>query len=789
MKRFLVFVFFFTFSICFSQNSVSGLVVDTDNVPIEFANVFIQNKEVKDKVFGTTTAANGTFVIPLNTKGAPNTYQISISFVGFETWSETRSIDRAIDLKRIVLQEKSSELEEVIITSKIPTITKVQDRLIFNVQNSPLKSGYDGIEVLRNTPNVWVDENDNVLIRNEAVTVLINGQKANMSGDHLATYLANLNSENIRSIEIQTSKGANRDATSTGGIINIILKEKVVGFKSQANLSYVHKRDGYYSLYPSLNASYGTEKWNMYGGYNSSIRDAYVKTTNDVYFNALHRHNQSVRDKESQVNKNSFKLGLVREIGEKHNLGVEVFGSFNATDFSEKGNAFYYLDGDLNDTGFNNTLGDSNNNNINGVLNHSWKISSKDKLSTFVDYSYGTSKNKSEVTTVYEEGTYPNNINTYHSDTETTTYAVQTDYTKTLTEDAKLELGVKFTYSDRDNSLVPRYFEDSDFIIHTDQLSDFNYKENVLASYVSLDKTFKEKNYFKIGIRVENTDLNKTNYIANSSIKQNYTSFFPSIYFSRKLTTESTLSASYSRSVRRPSFRDLNNDIIKINDFQFVLGNPDLQPQFIDKYEIGYQLKKNSMALFYTKTNDAINGVYFLEDDIAYYKKFNAGSQIQYGVEYSTSYKIKDWWYLNFSSYLFHRKFVDEEENAMFEKTTLGIKAYHNFKINKTTSIDLSGRYTSPRSDAFFEASEYYNIDIGFKKTFLQKKMTLRVDLKDVFNSLEYRNRRVFSNYTTVANTKLITRYLLIRVAYIFSNNKKILSGKNKSKNDNYNRL
>jgi outer membrane receptor protein involved in Fe transport len=91
---------------------------------------------------------------------------------------------------------------------------------------------------------------------------------------------------------------------------------------------------------------------------------------------------------------------------------------------------------------------------------------------------------------------------------------------------------------------------------------------------------------------MENTDLNKTNYINNSSIKQNYTSFFPSLYFSRKITPQKTVSASYSRSLRRPSFRDLNNDVTKINDFQFVLGNPDLQPEFIDKYELSYQLKK-----------------------------------------------------------------------------------------------------------------------------------------------------------------------------------------------------
>lgn len=789
MNKTLYLILFFISSICYSQNSVSGLVIDKNNLPIEFANVFIQNAKTGIETFGSTTKTDGTFTISLNENDNQNEYKITVSFIGFETWTKIMIIDKTIDLNKIILKEKSSELEEVIITSKTPTITKRQDKIIFNVQNSPLKSGYDGIELLKNTPTVWVDGSENILIRNETATILINGRKVNMSGDNLTSYLTNLNSDTIKSIEIQTAKGANTDATSTGGIINIILKEKSLGFKSQINLGYVFKRENYFSLYPSLNASYGSEKWNIYGSYNLSIRNDYKELTNDVYFNDLNRQNKSERIQKDNTVRNSFKLGFVRKVNENHNLGVEIFGSIYANDYSDYGNAFYYLENSLNDEGENNTLGNTDKNNINGVINHFWKISPKDKLNTFIDYSTSKSNDNSKVTTTYAESTFEDNINTYNSNTKTTTYAIQTDYSKTLKNDTKLDLGVKYTLSNRDNSLVPQYFEYFDFIINTEQLSNFNYRENVFATYFSFDKTFKEKNYFKVGVRMENTDLNKTNYIDNSSIKQNYTSFFPSFYFSRKIAPQKTVSASYSRNLRRPSFRDLNNDVTKINDFQFVLGNPDLQPEFIDKYELSYQLKKNSIAIFYSKTNEAINGVYFLEEDVAYYKKFNSGSQLQYGIDYSTSTKINDRWYLNFSSYLFNRKFVDEQNESMFEKATLGIKFYNNFKINKTTSLDLSAKYRSPKSDAFFEASEYYSFDLGFKKSLFNKKISLRIDIRDIFNSLEYSNKREFSNYTTIANTKPITRFLYLRITYNFSNNGKILGKKNKTKNDNYKRL
>ncbi len=789
MKKIYFFTLFFIFSVCQSQKSVSGFVVDKNNLPIEFANVFIQKTDEDAKVFGATTNEKGAFNISFNEKNIHKEYKITVRFIGFNTWSKRITLDKAIHLNKIILKEKLSELKEVVITSKAPTITKKEDKIIFNIQNSPLNSGYDGVELLKNTPSVWVDENENISIRNEIATVLINGRKVNMSGDNLATYLANLNSDAIKSIEVQTNKGANTDATSTGGIINIILKRKSLGFKSQINVRYNYKGGEYYTLSPGININYGTEKWNMYGSYNLSLIDNFSDHINDVFFNELDRHNRSVRMKETETSRNSFKLGLVREINKKHNLGVEVFGRFNNTYLSDYGNAFYYFEDRLSDKGVNNLLGNSNKYNINGLLNYSWKISSKDKLNTFIDYTTNTSENNNTVTTTYEENTFEDNVNKFDSDTKTTIYAIQTDYIKSLKGKAKIELGVKFAYSDRDNNLVSRFLENDDFIINTAQLANFNYKENIAAAYASFDKTFKEKNYLKVGVRVEHTDLNKTNRVNNSSIKQSYTSFFPSVYLSRKVTSKNTLSVSYSRSLRRPSFRDLNNDIRKINDFQFVLGNPDLEPEFVDKYEVGYQFKKNNISFFYSKTNEAINGVYFLEEAISFYKKFNAGAQVQYGIEYNTSQKINKWWYLNFSSYLFNRKFIDEQERSMFERATLGVSFFNNFKINKTTSIDLSGRYRSPKADAFFEASEYYSMNFGVKKMFYKKRMSLRIDFRDIFNSLEYKNKREFINYSTVAKTKLITQFISLRLSYNFSNNKKILRKKNKSKNENYRRL
>ncbi len=786
MKKYLFFALFLISCSSFSQSTVSGLLLDQNKEPIEFATVIIKPKSSEDQNYGTSLE-DGTFSIALNKESTTKEYLISVRFIGFETWTKQIHIKESINIGTIILKEDS--LEEIVLKSTQATIVKKQDKLIFNVQETPLKSGYNGMEVLQNTPTIWLDENDNISIRNETATVLINGRKIMMSGEDITSYLENLDSDAIKSIEIQTAKDAIRDATATGGIINIILKEKPLGIQSQLTLNYVYKRAPYFSLSPNWNVSYGSEKWHLYGSYRYRLRRDSRATSNEVHFDDSNRVNITDRILEDDSNRNLFKLGFVSEVKEHHTLGLELFGRIFTKEYSDYGNAFYYGNTILNDQGLNNTVGNTDANSINAVLNHTWKIAPKSKLQTIIDFSSNTSKDSSVVATTYDASTFDNSLNTYRSDSNTEIYAIQTDYSQTLKKEARLDVGFKYSQSDRDNNLLPRSLEEEDFVINTAQLAHFKYKESVFASYLSFQKTFQEKQYFKLGLRVEVSDIKKRDYIEHSTIQQHYTSFFPSLYYSRELSNQKTITASYARSLRRPSFRDLSNNISKINDFQYVLGNPDLQPEFIDKLETSLQVKKNTISLYYTKTNEAINGVYFLEDAIAYYKKFNAGAQHEYGIDYSTSTKINNWWYLNFSTNLFYRKFVDDNKESSFEKTTLGLKCFQNFTLNKTASINLSAKYWSPKSDAFYEASEYYSVDLGYKKSLWQNKLSLRLDIRDLFNTLEYRNKRVFSNYATTENTKRISRFLSLRIVYKFSNNAKLLDKKNKSINASYKRL
>ena len=768
------------------QNIISGIVKDTTNNPIEFANVILTDSITGNLKAGTITDKNGLFTI--NTLGKCNC-KLTISFIGFQPWVRNLNIDKSDDLGEIKLRHSSNKLKEVIVTSTLGVFTRKEDKIVFNVQNSSLKSGFTGVEVLGQSPSVWVDNNDNIFIRNEAARILINGRKINLSGAALASYLSDINSKNIKNIEVQTNKDASTDAESTGGIINIILIKKPLGYNGSIGSFYNFKERGYFTNLNRMSFNYGVEKWNVYGSYTFFKNTSSSKLITDISY--FETENFLFTDRTSGINSNrhNYRFGFVTQLHKKHEFGIEFYGYTINKKLDNIGDLSLTNGLNIIETGTISSKDNSNISSINSVLNYTWNIGINSSLKVYVDYLKQKNRNSNNYFSTYNLGVYQGIDERNNADSQSEIVAFQTDYKKTFKNMLKLDLGVKYTTTDRSNDFLSEFLENDTYFENSDRTTSFNYRENIAATYVSIGKKYREKNYFKIGLRVENTNLTRKDLLDESLIKQNYINLFPSLYYSRDLSKNTSVSGSYSRSLRRPSFVLLNNDVVKINDFRFELGNPDLQPEYVDKFELNYLFKKQSISLYYNKTNDAINGIYFLEGDIAFYKKFNSGDQVQYGIDYNRSDKINKWWSTRFFGNLYNRKFVNEQGFDSFEKISTSLQIFNNFKLNGTTTINLTGFYTSPKADAFYEAFETYRVNLGIRKSFFNKKLSLRIDLNDVFNSLQYKNIREFDNYSTTSFTKPITRTLRFWITYNFSNKIKVSNKKNTSKNTVKNRL
>ncbi|MEM1124858.1 MAG: TonB-dependent receptor, partial [Bacteroidota bacterium] len=315
----------------FSQSlTLSGKIIDEENQPIEFANILLKSTINPAWQNGTITDQNGQFKVTIPEKG---NYELTISFVGFTDWQKVIDVQQSVDLQFIELKSVVNELSEVVVKGERKIITRKEDKLVFNVATSPLNSGYDGVEVLQRSPNIIVDSEGNILMKNQPPTVMINGRITNLSGADLANYLSNIRSENIKNIEIQTHQSANTDGESTGGVININLKKQPVGLVGAVRAEYTEKGGGFNGDLVGGNFNYGAEKWNIYGVYNRVFRsDESIIFNETDYFATNDRFvTNSIFDRfHTQHN---YQLGFVGDLAKNHTIGLEGYATNSQYNF------------------------------------------------------------------------------------------------------------------------------------------------------------------------------------------------------------------------------------------------------------------------------------------------------------------------------------------------------------------------------------------------------------------------------------------------------------------------
>ncbi|MEL6941901.1 MAG: outer membrane beta-barrel protein, partial [Bacteroidota bacterium] len=581
---------------------------------IEYASVWLQNIQNTDLSRGAITDEKGQFELQVPQAG---NYQLQIRFLGYEDWQQELEIKQSIDLGKIQLTTTSNLLEGVTVTDSRPIIERVEDKLVFNVASSPLNAGYDGIEVLQRSPNIWIAPDGSILMRNEAATIMINGRILNWSSEDISNYLSNLNSEDIQSIQIQTNLGANVDAESSGGVINIILKKKRLGFRGNLRNYLTYRGQHYYTAYSSINFDYGAEKWNLYGNYNYTFHNSEIITNSSIDYFQDNLQLATIQDQQDTMRLHNFRLGAVVEPVDNHVFGIEIFGLDRHRIFDQDNYVSFTEPDGIVDQGLTLFRDDIFTESYNATLNYKWTIDTlNSQLQFFADYALQQHDRDNLAESSYEFGVYPAITERNRSNAKTTIYSMQLDLEQYFLSKTKLEAGAKLTFTERANSLRSEYFETSEWIAN-DRTTAFNYNEQITATYASISQPIGEHYFAKAGIRLEHTKLERLDLFAEDLVEQNYWTWVQNAYLSRDFEDKTSLSLSYSQRIRRPSFTQLNNNVRKINDFRFELGNPDLQPEYVHRFELSYNQKKQTIATYYNLTTDAINGIYFLEDQIA----------------------------------------------------------------------------------------------------------------------------------------------------------------------------
>ncbi|HEX8332162.1 MAG TPA: outer membrane beta-barrel protein, partial [Segetibacter sp.] len=567
MRYLALLILFKLTSFSISAQTISGVAKEAGGQPLTGATITLYKDSAVAKLAVTKDKGNYHFE---NIK--PGTYRVGTSHVGSApAFSNSFKVETAdVTVPDLIITKASANLQGVTVTAKKPLVEVKADKMIVNVEGTINATGSDALELLRKSPGVQVDKDDNLSISGKnGVQVYVDGRPTPMSGQDLANYLKTIQSAQIEAIEIITNPSAKYEAAGNGGIINIKLKKnKNFGTNGSVNTGFNQ------GIYPKYNGGISlnnrNKNVNIYGNYNYNHGETQMKMR--LQRSVLDTLFDQQATSRSINNSHSFKAGVDYTINKQSSFGAMVNGTF-ADPESRNLSMTPIIYKPTNTVS---RLLDAQNymsnkrNNINFNLNYNY--TGKDGKSLVLNADRGS----------YDMNTdqlQPNNY--YRADGKTLISSVmyqmitptkinlnsfKADYEQNF-QKGKLGFGGKVGYNTTDNDFQRFNFSSSGKELDRERSNRFEYIENINAGYVNYNRPFKGF-MIQTGLRVENTTsegistgLKKegSSYVeTESGFKRSYTDFFPSAAITFNKNPMKQWNLTYSRRIDRPFYQDLN---------------------------------------------------------------------------------------------------------------------------------------------------------------------------------------------------------------------------------------
>lgn len=760
--------------------TIKGQVLDSDSSsPLEFATISIFSKRDDKVVAGGITDESGKFSF----ESKPGPLYAVIEFIAYESKKiESIEINRetkSADLGVIKLETDVEVLEEVEVTAEKSSMQLSLDRKIFNVGKDLANRGGTALDILDNVPSVTVDIDGGVELRGSGnVRMLIDGKPSGIIGvggtNGLRTIPANL----IERVEVITNPSAKYEAEGMSGIINIVLKKnQKSGFNGSIDLT---------AGFPltagiAANLNYRKDKFNFFVNYGLRYRENPGSGfRNQDFLNAsdtLEISRQSREHLRSGLS-NTVRFGADYYFTEKSVLTTSFqYKTAEEDNFAKIIYDDYLLSEDfqiLNTERTDDEIEDEDK--IEYALTYTKKF--KERNHEFVaDFRYQDNRETELSQLVERYQTFQNQGDLIDLDQRSNNtegermYILQADYTKPFSKESQIEMGVRGSLRQiRNDFLVEEFLTDDEIWVSVDGFSnDFLYDENIYAAYLIYGNKVNRFSY-QVGLRSEYTDVRTELVNSNEVNPRDYLNFFPSAHIGYDLSEGNTIQLSYSRRVRRPRFWDLNPFFTFSDPRNFFSGNPDLDPEFTDSYELGYMKiwEKGTLnsSLYYRQGKDIIQRQIVVNSDGTTLRRpENIGSSEDFGFEVNGNYRPNKKFQAN-ANFNFFRSIVDGGNFGTADTYSWTARGSSRFSLPKEIDGQVTLNYRAPRETVQGKRLAITSMDLGFSKEILKRKGTLTLSVKDLFNSRRRRGITDIVGYYAEEEFQWRSRQIILGLNY-----------------------
>ena len=725
-----------------------GRIVDERGNAAEYATIALLSPIDSTIVGHGVSNENGSFVIPCNSRKV----LARITYIGYKT---VNRIYNNTEMGIIKLQPKTMIVKGVVVKGDRPQYKMLSGGMEVAVEHTLLSKMANTFEVLSLLPRVSVDGQKISVFGKGAPIIYINNKRVHDNNE-----IVNITPNNIKSISVITSPGAEYDA-EVESVIRIQTKERRAnGFSLRADA--FGKYNKWMSDYELISARYQTKKfeianslWTM-GTHDGEDNNLIT----DIYLPDKHYYNDQLIHLDTNNRFLSEKLSADYSLNDSNSIG----GSYR-----------YYgmLKGRTNSVSRQDVL-------LNGMAHGS--IDQEEVMKPFLSLHQAD---------IY----YVGKVGHVGVDFNATYYAVKNRRNDKCFESSK-ELGYQEVHSsNRQNSdmwagklvvNIPLWKGNVSVgteMSKTDSHGTFLNEEQLVPS----TKTdIHERNIagfaqyglvlnkwtVGLGVRYENIVRDYlSDGVKQDDVSRKYNNFFPNLSVSLNKGNWNW-QLNVNEKIHRPSYRQLGNFMQFDNRFLYEGGNPTLQPEKVFNVETMMLYKWLNVSVGYKYLKDVMEWTKYIYPgkEFAYNTSLNFDhKQLLYAsVHVSPKFGIfRPMW-----GFYYNQQFFDTRKygaSKALSKPLLSCSLNNSFALSETMNAAISLNASTTHADGFLMMKSGYSVNLQFDKSFANRTWIIYLSANDIFKTAKERWTMYGLGAGTTKDCYNYTRSISLQVTYNFN--------------------
>lgn len=640
-------------------------------------------------------------------------------------------------------------MREVNINGQRQRISYRLDRQRIDAEQVLTAQGGTALDVLRAVPGVTIDAEGGLSFQgSQNFLVYVDGKPSPLSGTEA---LQMIGAANIKDIEILTTPSAKYKTDGDVGIINIVTRRSETdGWDVIVNGTA--STWGTLSLDTKIN--YRTGHHNIYiGGQGSDIHNKsqfqQEKLTGaELGTGQSYADGTRFRDFRTYIGQGGYEFNT-----ERHRLAIDLQG----------GRTINPRGGDMTYSTVTTTEGQAP---VSGIydshdrykltkylfqtaIDYTWKLNERgDEISISNRLRYDrfseeyTESNMFDLNGARQEGT--RGYETEHHWDCDGAFAYKLHYRP----QGILELGSQYTTYSEEGDYRICYWDlpQQTFVWQNDLYAPFYYRRQTISSYAQVNDRIGPIQ-FDAGLRIDHL-IDDMSLPTITSRYKKYTELYPSAHLAYTTSKAGTFTLGYSRRTNRPGIWKLEPYITYEDYHTRIIGNPDLESEYIHSLEFSWrktigntQLTATTYVRRRTGVVDYVRRAY--DVGVTLDSIVNAGNGWRKGFELQVSTKPTNWWQLTANGDLSLHNFRATYEGCTSTHNTTGtIGCINNFRLAKNTALQFDGHFVSGHHLTQGWETAYVYFDLAARQTLFKGKLQLGLVAHDIFHTARYHSLR-----------------------------------------------